>query len=218
MTLPTDAELVNLAAAIYHDGGQWDYFDPGFDDEICVAIKKLDGCDVVVFRGSIVFHDWVVDFRADPIKTTVGTVHSGFHADMPKAWAELKPKLTQPVIVTGHSLGAARADILCGLMALDGVLPARRVVFGEPRPGMADFAKLIAEIPAVSYRNIGLVRHDYVTDVPLKLLPPFNFVHPTELTSVPVKLTANFIDKCSLFAYHHIELYQTSVARSNSSE
>ncbi len=210
--LPSDVDLVNLAAAIYQTDSKWDYFDEGRDDTICVGIKKLDSCDVIVFRGSITAHDWYEDLRAAPMPTAMGTVHAGFYADMNKAWADLKPFVTQPIIVTGHSLGAARADILCGLMVLDGNPPVRRVVFGEPRPGLPDFAKFIADIPSTSYRNGNARNHDPVTGVPLKLLPPFNFVHPKELTLVDEEPTGNMFERYGLFSYHHIELYQAAVA------
>ena len=210
--LPTDVDLVNLSAAIYQDGGQWDYFDAGEDsDEICVAIKKLDGYDVIVFRGSIALHDWYEDLKAVPISTKMGTVHTGFYADMDQAWAELKPHITQPTLVTGHSLGAARADILCGLMLLDGQPPVRRVVFGEPKPGLPDFANFIAKIPSDSYRNGNARNHDLVTDVPLKLLPPFNFIHPKKLVLVDEEPTGSMFERMGLFSYHHIELYVAAV-------
>jgi hypothetical protein len=37
------------------------------------------------------------------------------------------PLISQPVIVSGHSLGAARADVMCGLIIADGAPPAERV-------------------------------------------------------------------------------------------
>lgn len=208
---PSDVDLVNFSAAIYDSTSQWDYYDNGDDDYICVGIKKLDGCDVVAFRGSITAHDWVEDLRAAPIKTRIGTVHAGFYNGMEKAWLELEPHLTQPVYVTGHSLGAARADMLVALMVVDGKPPARRAVFGEPRPGMTDFAKVIAKIPGDGYRNGNSKMHDLVTDVPLKLLPPFNFVHPTDLVHVDAEPSGILIERLGLFAYHHIELYQAAV-------
>lgn len=211
-SLPNDVDLVNLAAAIYDSTSKWDYYDNGDDDNVCVALKKFTGYDVVVFRGSIVVHDWLDDFYAIPAPTRIGMLHSGFYENMEKIWSELKPLLTHPVLVTGHSLGAARASILCGLMKVDGPAPVRRAVFGEPRPGMADFAKIIAEIPGASYRNTSKRFHDVVTDLPLKLLPPFNFIHPTDLVDVSCPPTGSIFNKVGLFAYHHIELYQTALA------
>jgi hypothetical protein len=211
--LPTDVDCVNLSAAIYQTAGAWDYLDTGPDDEVYWGLKKLDGCDVIVFRGSITAHDWWMDLEAVPVSTRIGTVHQGFFDGMEKMWAEVRPMLTQPVVVTGHSLGAARSDILCGLMVADKHPPVRRVVFGEPRPGLPDFAALIKSIEGSSYRNgDGGSNHDHVCDVPFKSLGPFDFVHPTPLTNVTALPTGNIFERESLFALHHIELYQAAVA------
>jgi surfactin synthase thioesterase subunit len=107
----------------------------------------------------------------------IGHVHSGFYAGMEHMWADLKPMLSQPAIITGHSLGAARADVLTALMTVDSVLPVARVVFGEPKPGLLDLAKLITGIPGRSYRNGDDTHHDLITDVPFSF-PPEQYVHP----------------------------------------
>ncbi len=164
----------------------------------------------MVFRGSITLQDWIDDLRALPIPTRIGHVHAGFFSDMEKIWREIKPMLTQPVVVTGHSLGAARASVLCGLMKSDGVIPARRVVFGEPKPGLLDFAQFISDIPSASYRNGDKVHHDYVTDVPLTM-PPLQFVHPTPVDIVPAEPSPGLFSTWGIFAYHHIQLYEAAV-------
>jgi surfactin synthase thioesterase subunit len=46
---------------------------------------------------------------------------------MEHVWSEARPPISQPVIVTGHSLGAARADVICRLMVPDGAPPAERM-------------------------------------------------------------------------------------------
>jgi Lipase (class 3) len=211
----TDLECVSLCASIYNDGCApvvtWDYFDSGTDDEVCWALKKCDGYDVVVFRGSIVLNDWRLDLMAMPVLTRIGTVHRGFHVGMEKMWGELRPMLTQPVMVTGHSLGAARADILCALMVADGMPPARRAVFGEPRPGLADFAKFLKDVPGDGYRNGDAHGHDPVTDVPLTLDGEFDFINPKPL--VGVTASPSLIDRIDpLFDYHHIQLYMAALA------
>jgi hypothetical protein len=211
MPLPNDLELANLCAAIYTDGGDWDHVDTGAGDDIYYGIKNYSDVSIVVFRGSITAHDWYEDLKATPYQTAMGTVHQGFHEGMPNVWNEIKG-IANPIIVTGHSLGAARADILCGLMLLDGRKPLRRVVFGEPKPGLPDFARFLSDIPAASYRNGNSRNHDLVTDVPLKLLPPFNFVHPTKLTLIDEEPSGTLFERYGLFGYHHISLYQAGVA------
>ena len=147
--MPSDAAIVALCAEIYRPSaiaGSFDHYDAGMDDGICWALKRLDGFDVVIFRGSVTLWDWLRDFRALATPSRIGHVHNGFHAGMEHMWADLKPLLSQPTIVAGHSLGAARADVLAALMTVDGVPPVARVVFGEPKPGLLDFARLIAGI------------------------------------------------------------------------
>jgi hypothetical protein len=212
--IPTDALIASYCNAIYSPTaviGDWDRFDAGLDDGVCLAVKKLPGFDLVVFRGSITAQDWIADFNALPIPSRIGHVHAGFFAGMEQAWAELRPLLMQPVIVSGHSLGAARAAVLCALMVKDGAAPAARVVFGEPKPGLIDLATLIKDVPARSYRNGDTLHHDLVTDVPFSL-PPFEYVHPTPIVPVCAEPTGDLFQRYGAFAYHHMPLYQAALA------
>jgi hypothetical protein len=219
--IPSDALIVSLCAAIYDATAlvdpSWDHFDLGADDGVCYGLKKLDGCDVVVFRGSITLQDWLRDLFVLPLPTLIpeltriGHVHAGFFLGMEKVWGELRPLITQPVIVSGHSLGAARAAILTGLMVKDGRPPIARVVFGEPKPGLSDLAALIEAIPARSYRNGDALHHDVITDVPMTL-PPMQFVHPTPIVPVCAEPTGGLFAQLGAFAYHHIQLYEAAVA------
>ena len=211
---PTDAAIVALCAEIYQSSaiaGAFDYYDAGMDDGICWAVKRLVGFDIVVLRGSVTIKDWLRDIQALAMPSRIGHVHSGFYAGMEYMWADLKPMLSQPAIVTGHSLGAARAAVLSALMMVDGVPPVARVVFGEPKPGLLDFAKLIAGIPGRSYRNGDDTHHDLITDVPFSF-PPQQYVHPTPIIPVCCQPTGDLFSTMGVFAYHHIQLYQAALA------
>lgn len=213
ISMPANLDLVcvNLCAAIYRSDSAWDYLDEGRDDGVYFAIKHLDGADVVVFRGSITGRDWFRDIRFFPIPTRIGTVHHGFFEGLEKMWDEIRPMLIQPVVVTGHSLGAARADILCGLMIADDLPPARRIVFGEPRPGLPDFCGPVGNRPGASFRNRDNWGHDDVTDVPLDLPHALDFGRPSPL--IDVTAPPSLIERLDpLFDYHHIALYQTALA------
>ncbi len=216
----TDRDIAVLCAGIYaYPGAEpvaWDYFDAGtstrFDDGICWALKRVEGFDVIILRGSVSFQDWVRDLRADSIKTSLGMVHAGFYAGMTHMWSDVAPMLTQPrTIVGGHSLGAARAGILCGLMTQAGRAPAARVVFGEPKPGFVELAKIIAGTPGRSYRNGDKRHHDLVTDLAFSF-PPFQYVHPTPIIPVTAKPTDEGFGKLGVFAYHHCPLYVQALA------
>jgi hypothetical protein len=209
--LPTDADMAALCGSIYANGCapivKWDYFDAGSDDGVCWAFKRLNGYDVAVMRGSDDPWDWVKDFAALPIATDVGTVHAGFHIGTEKVAAEIRSLATQPIIVTGHSLGAAESSNVTAYLILNGAMPARRVVFGEPKPGFSDHAALVSKAPGISYVN-SLGNHvDLVTDVPLTL-PDFQFTRATPLVRVSAAPAPN--DEWGLFSFHHIQLYMAA--------
>lgn len=212
--MPSDALIASYCGMIYKPTAiilGFDHFDAGLDDGVCWALKKFDGFDLIVLRGSITLQDWIRDFRAMAIKTKIGHVHIGFYAGMESVWSDLRPLLTQPVIVAGHSLGAGRAAVLCGLMLNDGEVPAARVVFGEPKPGLLDLAEFIRGVPGRSYRNGDDRNHDLVTDVPFSF-PPLQYVHPTPIVPVCCRPHGDEFAQLGAFAWHHIELYETALA------
>lgn len=209
---PSDADLAALCAAIYKPTApiEFDHFDAGLDDGVCWAIKKVPGFDIVVFRGSVTALDWINDLRAVAILTRVGHVHEGFFEGIEHVWRDLRPLLMQPAIITGHSLGAARAAVLTALMVADKCAPHSRVVFGEPKPGLLDFAKIVEPVPARSYRNGDQLHHDLVTDVPFSI-PPLQYMHPTPIIPVHAEPTGDMFSRLGAFAYHHVELYEAAL-------
>lgn len=215
MTMPTDAEIAALCALIYQPNSivtGFDYFDAGMDDGVCWALKRLDGFDVIVFRGSLTLQDWLRDFRALAVPVTgIGHVHAGFCEGMAKMWAEASGKIQQPVIVTGHSLGAARADVLAAMMVAENKAPKARIVLGEPKPGLMDFAAMVGNSPGRSYRNGNGFHHDLVTDVPFSF-PPEEYVHPTEVIPVCCEPTGDMFAQLGIFAWHHAPLYVKAIA------
>ena len=203
----TDKDLASICQDTYDSSVSWDFLDEGVDDGVWWAIRQLDGVDVVAFRGSDDFQDWVVDLRAAPIPTRLGSVHAGFYSGIEKMWAELRGQSSgRPKIITGHSLGAARAAILCGLATLDGAPPHARIVFGEPKPGFIDLAKIIEGITSRSYRNGDNRHHDQVTDLPVTF-PPFQYVHPTPIIPICEMPGGDWFSKLGILAWHHIGYY-----------
>lgn len=218
--LTTDGDMATLCAEIYQANaivGSFDYFDAGMDDGVCWALKHFDGYDVVVFRGSITLQDWLRDLTAIAMPSRIGHVHTGFYAGMEHMWSDLKPILKQPAIVTGHSLGAARADVLAALMKVDGSPPVERIVFGEPKPGLLDFAALLDGMPGRSYRNGDATHHDLVTDLPLTF-PPEEYVHPTPIIPVCAPPSGSQFAQLGVFAWHHVELYETALSTAQASQ
>jgi hypothetical protein len=226
--LITDLEILKFADDIYYGQTktQWDTYDTGTDvydpdtglfkkdtDGICWGLKTVSGFDVVAFRGSANILDWIRNAQGwtNPyVHKGLGPVHPGFMSGMEETWAEIKPLLKNPLILTGHSLGAARADILSGLAILDGVKPARVVLMGEPRPGFTQLRDLIWHVPRASYRNVDkLGKIDLVTTVPIAF-PPEEYVHPTPM--IDLLVAPDYIDHWGAFRLHHSELYLAGLA------
>lgn len=212
----TDRECASLCVALYAasetDSQGLNHVDFGEDDGICWALKHRPDCDVVILRGSVTLLDWWRDLDIRPYQSRrMGPVHHGFYLGLDNAWDDMKPMLRPhlPIVVTGHSLGAARAALLTGMMIADDMVPARRVVFGEPKPGYQQLADFIKSVPAVSYRNGIGEAHDKVTDVPT--VPGLPYVHSTPLTNVNAPPA---IDDAGGFAWHHMGLYAEALANS----
>lgn len=83
----------------------------------------------------------------------------------------------------------------------------RRIVFGEPRPGFAQLAGVLARLDeSVSYCNHTILplRYDHITDVPFTIMPALPFVHPTPLITDKIGVLGQGFD---LFSEHHMPLY-----------
>ncbi|SRR5579871_684776 len=222
--MPPDKDVADLCLGIYANPGlpavTWDRFDDGKDsDQICWGVKVVDDCDVLVFRGSITFEDWRRDFDAwaNPFgHAAIGPVHPGFLLGLDQVlqeYRDFRGNSGRKLVVAGHSLGAGRASILCGLAIVAGIVPAGRVVFGEPRPGFPPLARLLASIPdSRSYKNgkFGSFEHDLVTDVPVRI-GPLQYVHPTPLVEVSALPPPD--DEWGIFSYHHMQLYARALAQ-----
>src|ERR1700722_2576260 len=112
-------QAVQYCAAIYDPTSTWDKL-LAVAGVVCGI--KLDGTRAyVVFRGSDDIPDWIRDVTPlDPsriiIHDTFGEMWGGFLIGMSEVWSAIKPLIASAteVVFTGHSLGAARADIATG--------------------------------------------------------------------------------------------------------
>ena len=210
----SDADIATLCCGIYDYPGAepvaWDHLDTGEkDDGVCWGVVKHSEADVIVLRGSTTLWDWVRDFSfvGDPLAhRDLGQVHYGFTFGVPEMWDEAKQIVGKNVIVAGHSLGAARADVLTALMVLDGNPPMATVVFGEPMPGYKSFCDIISPYPRRSYCNRDSNGHDSVTDVPFADFL-FPYTRPSPLIYVSASPDQNLRERWKCFAMHHMTLY-----------
>jgi hypothetical protein len=217
VTALSDAKIASFAAAIYAPGAiPWDHYDPGDGAAgVCWGLKHCVGVDVVALRGSATLRDWLRNIcaLADPLDGgELGPVHPGFMAGMRETWATIRPLLEQPVVVTGHSLGAARASILTALMTLDGFRPLRRVVFGEPRPGFAQLARIVGAAGRSYCNSDDAERNrDPVCDLPFSF-PPEEYVRATPLAFVSAPPTPQILARLGPFSLHDMSLYLKALA------
>lgn len=207
----TDRDVAALCNGIYAYPGDapiaWDHYDDGADDGVVWALKKVEGVWILVFRGSVTIPDWLRDVEAIAVWNADlrAHVHPGFNANVKKALQEAFAIIGQdPWIATGHSLGAARADNATAYGIVLGHAPLACIVFGEPKPGFADFAALVNRVPRRSYQNRDDKGHDIVPDVPVTFLVE-PYVHPSE--PIAVSAPPPDYDGFDEAEYHHMPLY-----------
>lgn len=178
-------------------------------DGAYVAVKRIDGIDYVMFRGSDSFLDWVEDFDdcavpfPDPV---LGDVHPGARLGVLAVKAKIDALVGEHVVFVGHSLGAMHAAIAAGYRVAAGKPVDAVIMFGEPRPGGAKLAAVLANTMIKSYRNADRNGHDLVTDVPRSLPPLLPYQHVRDpLTDCSAAPRAD--DIWLAFRYHHFGLY-----------
>jgi len=166
--------LAQLSNDIYDPQESHNWLHYWKKDDVIVGHVKIGDTDVIVIRGSATVEDWLKDAEALPyISCDIGFVHAGFFSGMLDVLAETDPVLGNDVVITGHSLGGARARILAALRIHNGWPVSQVTVFGSPKPGGAECASLVARVPLhTSYRN----RQD-----PVPLLPGHWFWEHSEL-------------------------------------
>ena len=135
-------------------------YDPKTDLQGFTGINKSEQTIYVAFRGSSSILNWIDD--AEAVRITYDTfpdcdcsVHSGFYKatnHLKKGTIESVIKLQQKygfhnVVVTGHSLGAAIAQLIS--MELYAVNIDNQVFnFGQPRIGNSDYAAFVNKLTA----------------------------------------------------------------------
>ena len=180
------AWMSEMSALAYWDArlverqlGGWGYTrralisDPASETSAFLAAK--DDFLVLSFRGTSGFKNFVtdVDIRRDRVAWAEGTVHRGFRRAMDAVWPQVLEKLGPPgaksVWVTGHSLGAALAQLTALRLVKAGYRVHSVYTFGTPRIGdqafVSDYDRHLGvqSFPHVNARDV-------VTRVPPQVL------------------------------------------------
>lgn len=188
-------------------GVTWDHVIP--TDGAYVAVKRVDGIDYVMFRGSTTLLDWIDDFDdcALPFNDPVlGDVHPGARLGVLAVRGALDGFVGPHVVCVGHSLGAMHAAIYAAYRVASGKPVDAVIMFGEPRPGGPNLSAILANTHVESYRNADAHGHDIVTDVARSLPPMLPYQHVKEpLTDVHIPPRGD--DIWAAFKYHHFCLY-----------
>lgn len=203
----THRDLAGIVAALYatSDSMAWLYRSNP-DANVVMGIVRLGDFLVVACRGSYTGLDWLHDVLVHEIdppgRPAIKRVHAGFYSGTPEAWDIVNLfNEDEKVIFIGHSLGAARAEILAEHMASTrGIFPHLVVTWGQPavfKPSP------MVGIPAmVSYRNVVAGDQDDVTwstDI-------VGYRHRVPFVDVSAAPAAR--NKFDPFDLHHFALYQ----------
>jgi hypothetical protein len=135
----------------------------------------------------------------------LGLLHSGFNRDLSELIVKLMPKLPldKPIVISGHSKGAAQGAILAARLHLMSIPIEKVVLFGCPNAGDRTFSNYLNQnIEGVSYRN-AVNKFPYFGD-PVPIVP-ISFVPPYEhriITQKPKGLACLMPS-----SWHHASLY-----------
>jgi len=204
----TPLEICEYARGIYSPvpAGMFDKtFEVG-----CVVFghAKVGDVDVLALRGSENADDWFHDLTFIPEwHRQLGFVHAGFLHDMDDVFAAVRGIVGSKVIITGHSLGGARARILAALFAYNGVPVDTVCVFGSPKPAFTNLARIIqkSSIKHLSFRN----RNDIVPCMPLTIEPFLDFVHTEDWMPISAAPAETNLEP---LRDHGIDLYAQGLA------
>lgn len=170
----TPYQAVQFAAAIY------DPIKPGVFSQIIrlgdwiVGVACENGEAVVAIAGSQRLEDFLADGDFLPTDAgPLGKVHAGFYRGAQEIMAILKPMLTGPVSITGHSLGASRAAILAGLCIDAGIQVSGLFMFEPAKPAYAALGIIIR--CHVEQIICTCNARDFVPDLPPSF--PFPYLH-----------------------------------------
>ena len=160
--ITVSGSLSNVVVGINHDTDDIIVSLEGTKD-VTELLHELTDFNLIPYTPHVLPNATVDDFflnayvaAQDRIISTITTVK------------EIQNKVSQPVIVTGHSLGGSIAALVAIDLVLSGVVSSEElqlITYGEPRTGNPDFAKYMDKYVPNSWRLVH--SGDIVPHVPL---------------------------------------------------
>lgn len=169
---------------------------------ICLGIVKRPDCVIFNFRGSLTLLDWARDLLSElPFPTRpIGVVPAGFYDGIVDVFKATGPiTIGLPIVLVGHSLGAAHAALFGGEILAAGGKIAKAFLFGCPNPGDMKLQYIWSGTDVESYKNLS----DPVTTVPI--IPDIRALREFIPLSIEPKAGAEFYG--TVFADHCIDNY-----------
>ena len=139
------------------------------NSEVRYILSRSGGRQHVAIRGTSNVRNAIIDVQARPDFFATGiTAHQGFGSATSEVVADLRPRLqkSQPITITGHSLGGAIATLLAIQLHDDGYTIDRVITFGQPKVTDEEGARKNLDLPITRFVN----DDDPVVDLPPALV------------------------------------------------
>lgn len=156
----------------------------------CEYVRGPD-VDMLVWKGSAEWADWIINAAAVPVRYAGGWCHGGFATAHDSLWKTVRGWIRpgRPLLVTGHSLGGAMADLTTArlyqrheppdLLWLGGV---HQITYGKPNVWLKGRAPLREDLRT----HLSVVSgSDLVTRLPRYLYGPAPDQHMLYLPNEP---------------------------------
>jgi hypothetical protein len=148
MTALSNLDLVLIQQDSYSFVPKGEIIDAAEDRATIVRYPDLI---VITIRGTANRTGWWSDFQIAPkvakVHPQLGVCEAGFLAGAESLWPLIKARIETtpqvPIIVQGHSRGAAIVPIMVGLMILDGIVPTYCIAWEKPWSGGKVLRQLI---------------------------------------------------------------------------